>query len=191
MLWLYALHLRAPDSTVVLVANKCDGSIDAFSRTIQAVRTRVRELLSIWHDSRGFAGDEASQLSSLHVLAETSKVSCRDGLGLADLIDVVTAQSFNSMSVPPSWDLALVVLDALRDKKAPLKAARDHLDLPSSLSPREERSSEIYIPKTLLTRQWNDLLRALVESDGFESTASGRAAVLNPDSALEGALWIR
>ena len=41
MPWLYALYLRAPDSTIILVANKCNWSIGNFSETAENVRTRV------------------------------------------------------------------------------------------------------------------------------------------------------
>ena len=191
MVWLYALHLRAPDSTVILVANKCDGSIDSHSETVRIVRRRVDALLARWHGSRGLASQHSIHLPTVNVLAETSKVSCQDGRGLADLADVITAQSSTSISVPPSWDLALVFLDALRDRKAPLIAARGHLNLPLGPSLGERISSDVYIPKMSLTRQWDDLLRSLTRSGELESTSLGMAAVLNSESALEGALSIR
>lgn len=191
MVWLYALHLRAPDSTVMLVAHKCDGSIDSYSKTVDKVRTRVGEVLDLLNASRGISGQRASHLPTVNLLVETSKVSCQDGLGLADVVDVVSAQSITSISVPPLWDLALVFLDAFRNKKAPLNAARDHLNLPSGPSLCEDRSSDLYMSKTSLSRQWDDLLRVLTGSGELESTSLGWVAVLNSDTALEGALWIR
>ena len=190
MRWLYALHLRAPDSTVILVANKCDSTIQNVSDTINTVTTRVSELLDLWNDSRGFASHDTNHTSTLNVLAETSKISCRDNMGLAELIDTVMAQSSTSISVPPSWDLALVVIDALRDKKSPQQAAREHLSLPSGARENEVAPSDLYIPKAALARQWHGILRTLTETGELQS-AAGRAVVLNPGSALEGALWIR
>ena len=190
MSWLYTLHLRAPDSTVLLVANKCDGSIGNFSETVRKVRTRVTELLSQWHDSRGFNSQDAIHVSTINVLAETCKVSCRDGLGLVDLVDVITAQSCASLSVPPSWDLALAFLDALRDKKEPLQAARDRLGLSSSGPVHcEDGPSRLYIPKKALAYQWNALLQELTRR-GEVQCAAARAACLTPDRSLEGSLWI-
>lgn len=72
MRWLYSLHLRAPGSTVMLVANQCDGmgvgssesaavgsttNCDDFTETAGLVEGRVRELLKEWHDQRGILGN--------------------------------------------------------------------------------------------------------------------------------------
>eukprot|EP00903_Cladosiphon_okamuranus_P018362 g16892.t2 len=40
-------------STVILVANKCDVSIDDFSETARRVWQRVGELLDVWHEASG------------------------------------------------------------------------------------------------------------------------------------------
>ncbi|CBN78377.1 LRR-GTPase of the ROCO family, putative pseudogene (Partial), partial [Ectocarpus siliculosus] len=56
MRWLYALDLRAPGSTVILVANKCDGSIEGFSGTAAIVEKRVTVLRKEWLKGRGFSG---------------------------------------------------------------------------------------------------------------------------------------
>lgn len=68
MRWLYALHLRAPGSTVLLVANQCDGALDAevagsatggerLVATATLVEKRVRELLKEWQGRRGVLGN--------------------------------------------------------------------------------------------------------------------------------------
>lgn len=72
MRWLYSLHLRAPESNVMLVANQCDGTGvgnlestvvgstpdgDDFARTAGLVEGRVQELLKEWHDRRGILGN--------------------------------------------------------------------------------------------------------------------------------------
>ena len=113
------------------------------------------------HDSCGFAKSQGSiHVSTLNMLPETCKVSCQDGLGLADLVDVATAQRCTSMSVAPSWDLAFVFLNALRDRKGPLKAARDHLNLsPSGPAHCENEPSGLYISNQALTGQWNEIPR--------------------------------
>lgn len=72
MRWLYALHLRAPGSTVLLVANQCDNQCDGgldskvarcatggerFVAVATLVEERVRELLRNWQDRRGVPGN--------------------------------------------------------------------------------------------------------------------------------------
>lgn len=52
MRWLFALHLRAPGCSVILVANKCDGSIEDFRATIVAVEECVTERLQEWKEQR-------------------------------------------------------------------------------------------------------------------------------------------
>lgn len=190
MSWLYALRLRAPDSTVILVANKCDGSVDAFSATVKAVSERVGELLQDWQDSRGIHGQVPSRSTTLTLLPETSLVSCADGLGLSELIDRVAGQGGTSFSVPPAWDLALAVLDALRDNKAPLCVAREHLNLSPSSQSGADNVSNLFIPKRALIRQWQIVLRNLDKSGELRSKEQ-QAVLKNPDSALTGSLEIR
>lgn len=62
MLWLFALHLRAPGSTVILVANKCDGdSTDEFAIVADRVTRRVTELLQEWESRRGIQSTTQSR----------------------------------------------------------------------------------------------------------------------------------
>lgn len=190
MTWLYALHLRAPDSTVILVANKCDGSVDAFSATVQAVSERVGELLQDWQDSRGIHGQVPSRSKTLSLLPRVSLVSCADGLGLSDLVDRVAGQGGTSFSVPPAWDLALAVLDALRDNKAPLGVARKHLNLSSGSRDGADNVSNLFIPTKALTRQWQSVLGKL-DASGELRSEEQQAVLKNPDSALQGSLQIR
>lgn len=68
MRWLYSLHLRVPGSTVLLVANQCDGALDSkvagsassgqhFVETAIFVEKRARELLKEWQGRRGTLGN--------------------------------------------------------------------------------------------------------------------------------------
>jgi len=68
MRWLYSLNLRAPGSTVLLVANQCDrkeangvegpaieastADREGFVATANLVEERVREMLTDWHHER-------------------------------------------------------------------------------------------------------------------------------------------
>ena len=190
MSWLYALHLRAPDATVVLVANKCDGPTDDFSETTLRVEKRIHELLKDWQDNRGIPGQAVPYPATLNLLPHISQVSCGNGWGLSQLIDRIAGQGGTSISVPPAWSLALTVLDALRDQKAALGAARQHLNLPSSSQDRADGTPSFYFSKQALRGLWKGVLRSLLGSGELQSTAE-KVTVSNPDNALEGALWIR
>lgn len=191
MSWLYALHLRAPDSTVILVANKCDGPVKDFSETVETVTDRAGELLQDWKDSRGIHGQCPSRSTTLTLLPGTSSVSCVDGSGLSDLVDRVASQGGTSFRVPPAWDLALVVLDALRDNKAPLGVAREHLQLsPGAQNGAGNMTSNLFIPRKDLIRQWQSVLGKLERSGELRSEEQ-RAVFKNPDGALKGSLQIR
>ena len=189
MQWLYTLHLRSPDSTVMLIANQCDGSIGDFSETVETVVKRAQELLKNWQDNRGFPERVNRRPTTLNLLPHASLVSCYDGFGLSDLIDRVSGEGSISISVPPAWDLALTIVDALRDKKAPLSVAREHLNLPS-IHRSVGSVPSLYMPKGALNRLWRSILQNLRESGELRSAVQ-LAAVTNIDSALEGALWIR
>ncbi|CAN0570976.1 unnamed protein product, partial [Ectocarpus sp. 12 AP-2014] len=73
MKWLYALHLRVPRSAVLLVANKCDGSLQDFVGTAGAVESSVRRQLQKWEGNRKSPG-----MTELTILPQPSLVSCDD-----------------------------------------------------------------------------------------------------------------
>lgn len=176
---------------MLLVANKCDGPKDDFSETVHRVEERIHELLEDWQDNRGIPGQVMPDAATLNLLPRTSLVSCGDGSGLSQLVDRVAGQGGTSISVPPAWGLALTVLDALRDQKSALSAARQHLKLPSSSSQdRVDSTPSFYFSKEALRALWKHVLRSLLQSGELQSTAE-KVAVSNPDNALKGAIWIR
>ncbi|CAM9502576.1 unnamed protein product [Ectocarpus fasciculatus] len=186
MRWLYALHLRAPGSTVILVANKCDGSIEDFTGTAAMVEERVTVLREKWLNGRGFSGTRIN--TAITVLQQPSLVSCRDGGGLQEMIDRVAAQGATSMSVPPAWGLALTFLDALRDSRDPQQACRDCLGLGSS--PKVGAGSEpgtSFFTENSLVEQWKSVVQSV---EGELRSDAEKMAVSDPESAIEGALWI-
>lgn len=189
MPWLYTLHLRSPDSTVMLVANQCDGPVGDFSEIVETVVSRAQELLATWQDTRGFPDRANRRPTTLNLLPQASLLSCYSGFGLSDLIDRVAGEGGTWISAPPAWDLALAVVDALRDKKAPLGVAREHLKLPS-VQGSVGSVPNLYMTKGGLNRLWESTLQKLRESGELRSAAQ-LTAVTNTDSALEGALWIR
>lgn len=191
MEWLYALHLRAPDSTVILVANKCDVAIGDFSSTTRTVRRRVTDLLAEWQDSRGIPDSQESWLPTLNLQTEISCLSCQDGFGLQELADRVRDQDSTWSSVPPSWNLGLAFIDALRDQTDPLRAAQRLLDLPQTDHVCDDSDTSVFVRKEALLQRWNLLQRTLSNASGGPLSTAANASLLNPESAIEGALWVR
>ncbi|CAM9487752.1 unnamed protein product [Scytosiphon promiscuus] len=220
MRWLFALHLRAPGCSVILVANKCDGSLGYFGATTEAVEERVMTLLEEWKERRrqwkqrqgGFVGDGPFQdlfgnslgrgafenpdipclpsphRSEISLLPKSSLVSCRDGGGLPEMIKQVADHGATPMSVPPAWALALEFLGALRDKRAPLQAARNYLGLgPSSEELPEDMADSSFTTEASLSERWKSVVLSV---QGELQSAAAKMAVDDPDGALEGALWI-
>lgn len=191
MRWLFALHLRAPGCSVMLVANKCDGSIEDFRATAEMVEARVATLLQEWKDRRGgMRGPPFPQRRrQVKVLPGTNLVSCRDGGGLPEMISRVAGHGATSISVSPSWGLALEFLDALRKKRSPVKAAREYLGLmASSEESLEDVSGASLLAKESLSQIWNGVVQRVTGELELEAQ---KVAVSDPDGALEGALWIR
>ena len=191
MQWLYALHLRAPDSTVILVANKCDHAIGDFSSTAQRVEGRVNDRLSEWQHSRGVPGVRENRLPTLNLLPGISSLSCQDGFGLEALIKRVTAQDSTSSIVPPSWNLGLAFIDALRDEKDPLRAAQELLDLPHTDGLCGDSCTSLFISEEAMLEKWRRLCSSLRDTSGELLSTALHSSLLNPEGAMQGALWIR
>lgn len=191
MRWLYYLYLRAPGSTVILVANKCDGSIDDFTETARRVQQRVGELLHVWHGARGLRGRSKGLVTDLTLLSGMSRVSCHDkgfpeASGLLALIALISHQTATAILVPPAWDLSLEVIGALRASRDPIAAAREKLGLsnpPLTVGVRDLHAFA-FISKDDLFLMW----RSVVENVRGDVQA---ATISNWESALMGALWIR
>lgn len=173
----------------MLVANKCDKSAGDLSEIVQRAVTRVREVLSDWQSNRGIPGQVGNPIPTLNLLLLPSLVSCDDAFGLSDLIERIAGEGGTSISIPPAWDLALAVVDALRDKEEPLMSAREHLGL-CSIAVSSRHMPELFMSRRALSQLWGDILEHLRDSSELR-TAAQLAAVTNADSALKGALWIR
>lgn len=188
MRWLYYLYLRAPGSTVILVANKCDGSIDEFTETADRVEESVREQLNRWHEDRGIRGRSKGRVTDVTILPGMRRVTCLANVppetsGLTTLQSLIFDQAATPIQVPPAWDLALGVIRALRDSHDPITAARTKLGLPNT-TPTGGGDEHAFISTDELSRLW----RGVVQNVKNEVQAS---AISNPESALQGALWIR
>ena len=195
MRWLYTLHLRAPGATVVLVANKCDVSLDDFKDTTEIVEGFVKRELNEWQECRRSnrrytKHPNSKDVTTVRLLDGISRISCNNYGGIDELQDCILNQDAASIQVPPAWDLALKVVEALRTNVDPLHVAWNHLKLNHTGATDSEASqmvSNTFTTKDELFKLWNGIVR---EVSG-ELEGAKQAAVSNPDSALNGALWIR
>lgn len=176
---------------MILVANKCDGSIVKFADTAERVHQRVRELLDVWHQARGLRGRSQGRVTDLTLLPDMSLVSCHENSsleasGLSALILLISGQAATSIVVPPAWDLALGVITALRNSCDPTTAARAKLGLPDTRPTGGvgDVHDFAFISNDELSRKWE----RVVENIRGDAQA---AAVSNWKTALKGALWIR
>ena len=191
MRWLYTLHLRAPGATVILVANKCDASLGDFTETTGRVERRVKHLLSEWQSRRSSNRRNGGDVTMVRLLDGVSRTSCVDYGGIDKLVERISEEGAASIQVPPAWDLALKVLDALRTGDGPLRVARAHLGLnetSAEIGETTELMAKTFTTKNKLLELWQGIVRQVsVESQSAEDLA----AFSNLESALNGALWIR
>lgn len=75
MEWLTILQLRAPNASVILVANKCDKSIEEYNQLANRVEKRAQELFKEWLEKRGFGGRIRQNRTELLWLPVPSLVS--------------------------------------------------------------------------------------------------------------------
>ncbi|CAN0097131.1 unnamed protein product, partial [Ascophyllum nodosum] len=193
MRWLYNLHLRAPEATVILVANKCDGSVANkcetsladFEETTTKMERRVKHLLEEWQKRR-----KDGDVTVVRLLDGVSRTSCVNYGGIDGLVERISGEGATSILVPPAWDLALKILDALRSGGDPLRAARAHLGLNEKRAAAGETHKIVtntFTTKKKLLKLWEDIVRQVSEE---LQSPEDRTAVSNWKNALNGALWI-
>lgn len=188
----------------MLVANKCDGVIEEYSEIADKVEKRARMLLDEWQSKRGLGGLDRQNNTTLSWLPGWSLISCQDYTGVRELVQRISDFGFTSIEVPPSWDLALAVINGLRNDREPLAAASGHLELDERPPDTDRRGkwTQTFVTKQELSREWQNVV--LWVTPKLEEQAQARtimrsnrvhgrelAALSNPESALEGALWIR
>ena len=139
--WLGTLHLRAPRSTVLLCGTHKDQCVPVNllekllavlrqSPSMEKILKDVEESVNIrhqeWKEGRreGFTNmDEKLELLSGIQLVSSSPTYSNSGL--PDLQKKLQSCEMGiRWWIPPSWRLALEVLDAVRDKIDPVEAAR-------------------------------------------------------------------
>ena len=133
---------------------------------------------------------DAEDMKAVRLQNSVSRISCKNYGGIADLKDRIFDQDAASIQVPPAWDLALKVVEALRTGGDPLHVARKHLGL-NHMGATGNKIIKLvattFTTKDQLLKLWHDIVG---EVSG-ELRGAKKAAVSNPDSALNGALWIR
>lgn len=133
--WLKTLHLRAPNSTVLLCAShmdKCEPRNFMARSLAKLTRSRpYKEVITDIETSiRGKHGQRTVVTRSLKLANGIELVSscpsvCPSESGLSHLIGrIQECGKGTKCLIPPSWRLALEVLDALRDGREPLEACR-------------------------------------------------------------------
>lgn len=199
MEWLTILHFRAPRASVMLVANKCDKGIEEYSQLRDRVENRVRTVLEEWQSKRALGDQHGKNLASVSLLRGTSLVSCQTYTGISELVQRISEFGSTSIEVPPSWNLALAVLNALRTNKSPLAVASEHLGLSSAPMDigREGKWTQTSVTRDEISSKWQDIVRSvkLKATSERARTLSDLGLELampsSTESALEGALWIR
>ena len=147
--WLYTIHLRAPGTTVILVANKCDTiPISDVKRTVQRVEKRVKEDLKVWKNKRG------ANHQDVKLLERSFPVSCENYDGIPDLRKQIMQQGATEIYVPPSWDLALNFIGELKSLNSPRNVTRGNLGLLSTAAVEGMDLSGPFITMEKLSEHW-------------------------------------
>lgn len=199
MEWLTILHLRAPRACVMLVANKCDKGIEEYSQLADRVENSVRTVLEQWLSKRGLGDQHGKTLITSSLLRGTSLVSCQNYLGMSELVQRISEFGSTSIEVPPSWNLALAVLNALRTEKSPLAVASEHLGLSSAPLDigKEGKWTHTSVTREEISSKWQDVVRSVKlkaareRARGLPDLDIELAMPSSTENALEGALWIR
>lgn len=132
--WITALHLRASCSTVILVGTQRDkiaggwctkllrrmGVVPALSSVMADVEEALKIKHQAWKARRELLTDERLMVEGGIVLANSSPGSLNRGV--SELLTRLESLRGTTLFIPPSWSLALVVLNALKYGVEPLDA---------------------------------------------------------------------
>jgi len=189
--WITALHLRAPHSTVILVGTHSDKITSdwynwmlsrlGLAPPVSSVMADVEKALRAKHDAwrarrRGMSTDGGLRVEEGIVLVSSSPEAVDNNV--SELLNRLQSQEGTTSFIPPSWSLALMVLDAL-------KYGKDHL-LASQCWANDRQ-----LPITEVKRTWVEM-RTI--ADAWKEVQDGlpidRKAG-NPSFAMESALKLR
>ena len=168
--WLATLHLRAPQSTVLLCGTHKDKCVPlnifeksqalhkrppSIGKTLQDVEESVNQKHKEWKQDRreGHTNrdEELELVSGIQLVSSSPTLRYRDSGLLVLQAKLITYGTGIRWWIPPSWRLALVVLDAVRDEIAPVEAARLFVeDLPQP----QQTGKRTWIARKDLSRHW-------------------------------------
>eukprot|EP00752_Nemacystus_decipiens_P014395 g12804.t1 len=168
--WISALHLRAPYCTVVLVGTHSDKIAGGWwtklrrrlcmapsQNSIMAdVEKTLKSKHEAWKARRGISSDGGLKVQEGIVLVTSSPEALENGV--SGLLNRFEGLKGTTSFIPPSWSLALVVLDALKYKVGPLDTLRcwqERRPLPSS----EVRRT--WIAKKAIEEAWEEVQNAM------------------------------
>lgn len=125
-----------------------------------------------------------------------SLVTCEKGspqASLEALIARIADQDKTSIMVPPAREFALTVLDAMRDGRAPLAAARECMNLTSN--PGVSRKEVVgegheFMAEADLLECWGKIVQSVKGELGSDVPRED-GSIRSKASAMEGAFWIR
>ena len=185
------LHLRAPRSTVLLCGTHKDKCVQVNPEKSKAMRkwsppievvlehveVSVNQKHEQWKKDRreGFTNrdEELELLSGIQLVSSSPTLPYNDS-GLLDLQEKIKRCGTGTRWwIPPSWCLALVVLDAVRDRIDPVEAARHIVNLEDLPPPLQTKKT--WIAKEDLWRHWKTVqecsdIPAYLKSDDREFT---------------------
>ncbi|CAN0408211.1 unnamed protein product, partial [Ascophyllum nodosum] len=155
--WLATLHLRAPQSTVLLCGTHKDKCVplNIFEKTLQDVEESVNQKHKEWKRDRrkGHTNrdEELELVSGIQLVSSSPTLRYSDSGLLVLQAKLITYGTGTQWWIPPSWSLALVVLDAVRDEIAPVEAARLFVE---NLPPPQRTGKCPWIAREDLSRHW-------------------------------------
>ena len=196
--WLATLQMRAPHSRVLLCGTHKDKCVPTNvlskllawlrrSPSIEAVMADVEQSIKVKHeqrrDNRRASMDEGLKLESGILLVSSSPTVHYCESGLPELQErLKECGEGTSWLIPPSWRLALVVLDAVRDGVNSVEAARHYVN-PEGPRPLESVEKRSWIVRDELSVRWKHV------QDSVDLPAELRPD--DPEFALETAMDLR
>ena len=177
------LHLRAPKSTVLLCGTHKDKSqalrkrSPSIEKFLQDVEESVNQKHEDWKRDRREGNPvnnrdgELELVSGIQLVSSSPTVRPSDS-GLRGLQEKLSCGTGTRWWIPPSWCLAMVVLDAIRDKIDPVEAARRFVE---GLPPPQQTGKRTWITREDLSCHWETVqecsdIPAYLKADDREFT---------------------
>lgn len=188
--WITALHLRAPQSTVILVGTHSDKIPGGWytrllsqlrrAPSVTSVMADFEEMLKTnheaWKQRRGISTDKGLTVENGVVLVSSSPTLSSEENGVKDLLERLESQEGTPSFIPPSWSLALAVLDALKYRVDPLDALerwREKKQLPV------RKDKLMWVEMTKITEAWEKVQQKLLPKEKPDDADFAMESALN------------